>query len=87
MQVVRRSESRRVLNALDGLRPADREVLRLRAWEGLSATQIAAVLGLSPHAAEKRLTRAMKRLKSAYAKTSDKRLPIRPHQARKGGDT
>lgn len=87
MQVVRRSESRRVLNALDGLRPADREVLRLRAWEGLSATQIAAVLGLSLHAAEKRLTRAMKRLGSAYAKTSDKRLPIRPHPSKKGGDT
>ena len=86
-QVVRRSESQRVLNALDDLRPADRELLQLRAWEDLSASQIAEVLGLSQHAAEKRLSRAMKRLEAAYPKASDSSpLVSRPHPMRKGGD-
>ena len=85
--MVRRSESRRVLNALDGLRPADREVLRLRAWEGLSASQVAGVLGLSLHAAEKRSARAMKRLEGAFGKTSEKSsLVTRPHPIERGGD-
>ena len=86
-QVVRRSESRRVLNALNGLRPAEREVLRLRAWEGLSASQIADVLGLSLHAAEKRLARAMKRLEAAFGNRSEKSpLVTRPHPIERGGD-
>ncbi len=87
IQVVRRSESRRVLNALDGLRPNDREVLRLRAWEGLSASQIAGVLDLSLDAAEKRLARAMKRLETAVGNTSEKSsLVTRPHPIERGGD-
>lgn len=86
-QVLRRIESRRMLNALDRLRPADREVLRLRAWEELSASQIAEVLGISLHAAEKRLTRAMKRLEVAVAKTSERgSLVVRPHPIERGGD-
>ncbi len=86
-QVVRSSESQRVLNALDGLRPAEREVVRLRAWEGLSASQIADVLGLSLHGAEKRLARAMKGLEAAFGKTSEKSSPVtRPHPIERGGD-
>lgn len=86
-QVVRRSESRRLLNALDGLRPTEREVLQLRAWEGLSASQIADVLGVSLHAAEKRLARAMKRLETAFGNKSEKSsLVTRPHPIEKGGD-
>jgi RNA polymerase sigma-70 factor (ECF subfamily) len=86
-QVVRRSESSRVLTALDGLRPADREVLRLRAWEGLSASQIADVLGLSLAAAEKRSARALQRLETAVGKASVKKpLVTRPHPIERGGD-
>ena len=44
--------------ALDRLRPADREVLRLWAWEGLEARDIATVLGCSAGAAASRLSRA-----------------------------
>ena len=71
----------------DGLRPNDREVLRLRAWEGLSASQIAGVLDLSLDAAEKRLARAMKRLETAVGNTSEKSsLVTRPHVIERGGD-
>lgn len=44
--------------ALGSLRPADREVLRLWAWEGLEARDIAVVLGCSAGAAASRLSRA-----------------------------
>lgn len=44
--------------ALAQLRPADREVLRLWAWEGLEARDIAVVLGCSAGAAATRLSRA-----------------------------
>jgi RNA polymerase sigma-70 factor (ECF subfamily) len=47
--------------ALDGLPPADREVLELLAWEGLSADQAADVLGCSRAAIAVRLHRARRR--------------------------
>ena len=46
------------------LLPADdREVLRLVAWEGLSPKEAAAVLGVAPAAARKRLQRARSRVR------------------------
>jgi RNA polymerase sigma-70 factor (ECF subfamily) len=48
--------------ALARLRAADQEVLRLSAWEELSAAQIASVLGISANAASIRLHRARKQL-------------------------
>ena len=48
----------RVGAALTRLRPADAEVLRLWAWEGLEARDLAAVLGCTPGAAANRLSRA-----------------------------
>lgn len=62
MQVVRREEDEAVMRAVARLRPGDRETLLLSAWEGLSASQIAAHSGISVAAAEKRLTRAKHRL-------------------------
>jgi RNA polymerase sigma-70 factor, ECF subfamily len=47
--------------ALEGLRPAEREVLELLAWEGLSASQAAAVLGCSRAAIAVRMHRARRR--------------------------
>jgi len=47
--------------ALDGLPPADREVLELLAWEGLSADEAADVLGCSRAAIAVRLHRARRR--------------------------
>jgi RNA polymerase sigma factor (sigma-70 family) len=62
-----------VLTALQGLRPGDREVLRLAAWEGLGPREIGAVLGCSPNAAAIRLHRARRRLEHALDYPGDER--------------
>lgn len=48
--------------ALESLPEADREMLRLWAWEGLEPREIAAALGLTVNAASLRLSRARKKL-------------------------
>ena len=60
--VLRKSVDAAVLEALDKLRPADAEILRLAAWEELSGPEIAAILGISSDAVHQRLSRAKKRL-------------------------
>lgn len=62
VEVVAQYQRDRVTAALGKLRAGDREVIRLRAWEELSAPGIAAVLDVSVSAAEKRIGRALKRL-------------------------
>lgn len=61
--VVRRSEEEAMIHSLARLADADQEILRLRAWEELTGPQIAEVLGISVAAAEKRITRAVDRLR------------------------
>ncbi len=58
-----------MLTALAGLRPDDREVLRLAAWEGLDPRAMGLVLGCSPNAAAIRLHRARRRLQEAMDDT------------------
>jgi RNA polymerase sigma factor (sigma-70 family) len=53
--------------AIERLRPADREVLRLVMWEGLTHTEAALVLGCSANAVALRLRRARARLRSELA--------------------
>ena len=84
--VVRNSEQAGILAALGTLNHTDQEILRLRAYEGLTLNEVSIALGCSPEAAKKRSSRAMKRLHKAadQAMRSD-----RPHDARaipKGGD-
>ncbi|MDX6273155.1 MAG: hypothetical protein QOJ92_365 [Frankiales bacterium] len=55
--------------ALSRLAEADRELLRLWAWEGLAPRELAAVLDITPNAASIRLHRATKRLRTALGKT------------------
>jgi RNA polymerase sigma-70 factor, ECF subfamily len=59
---VSRAEAEVVLAAMSDLRPRDREILLLSAWEGLSHAEIAAVLGCSENASAIRLHRARQRL-------------------------
>jgi RNA polymerase sigma-70 factor (ECF subfamily) len=54
-----------VAAALASLSPADREVLLLVAWEGLSAVEASTVLGCSPEACRVRLHRARTRFANA----------------------
>jgi RNA polymerase sigma-70 factor (ECF subfamily) len=51
--------------ALAGMRETDRELLMLIAWEGLSPTQAASVLGIAPVTVRVRLHRARTRLRIA----------------------
>lgn len=76
--------------ALSMLREEDQELLRLVAWEDLSHSQIATVLGISVNAVAIRLHRArgryadaLARLKADEAKGS---MPIRTHQRVMGRD-
>jgi RNA polymerase sigma-70 factor (ECF subfamily) len=57
--------SAEVVDALSRLGDADREVLMLSAWEGLSGEEMAVVLDITPGAARKRLSRARGRLAAA----------------------
>ncbi len=60
---VESADQARALDALGALRRADQEILRLTAWEDLSTSEIAVVLGCSPDAAAARLSRARKRFR------------------------
>lgn len=79
--------ARRVTAALATLRPAEAEVLRLWAWDGLGPSQVARVLGVSPNAASIRLLRAKQRLREALAQpgpdgTGDERSDAPPDRSR-----
>ena len=65
----------RLLRALSALRPEDREVLMLTAWEGLDAGDASAVLGCSTAAFHTRLHRARTRLKAELDRQGEPTLP------------
>jgi DNA-directed RNA polymerase specialized sigma24 family protein len=65
-----------VHEALAALRPADREILMLTAWEGLDGHQVALVLGCSPQAVHTRLHRARARLAAQLRPGDD--TPLAP---------
>src|SRR2546430_4411706 len=54
--------------ALDGLSEPDRDALLLRYFERKSAREIAEILGTSEDAAQKRVSRAVERLRDFFAK-------------------
>jgi RNA polymerase sigma-70 factor (ECF subfamily) len=62
-QLLQRELARRVRQAVDQLPEAEREVLVLRKLEGLSNQEAAAVLGVDPATASRRLGRAVIRLR------------------------
>jgi RNA polymerase sigma-70 factor, ECF subfamily len=55
-----------LLLALDQLSLADRELLRLTSWDGLTRSDIAFVLGIKENAVDQRLHRARSRLKRRF---------------------
>ena len=64
--VVQQAEYDMVIEATSRLRPIDREVLYLAAWEGMPHRQIAEVLGCSIAAVDQRLYRAKNRLAKQF---------------------
>lgn len=72
--------------ALARLRPAEQELLRLWAWEDLSPTDIAVVLGTTPNAVSIRLHRARRRLADLLGE--ERKPPAGPgHNQVEGGRT
>jgi len=55
-----------VMQALDTLKPAEREILSLAFWEELDTDQIARILGCTKNAAAVRLTRARKAWRASF---------------------
>lgn len=58
---------RQVASALAALSIDDAELLRLTAWEGLSPTELATTMDLTPSAVRQRLRRARQRLRQQLA--------------------
>lgn len=83
--VVRRSEDARLLRAIATLRPSDQELVRLKAWEELSHSDIGEVLGISSHAVDMRLNRALKKLGKVMRPTKLKILNS-PRPVEEGGE-
>jgi len=84
-QVIRRQEDAELIAALERMKSEDQEVLRLRAYEGLTAPEIAVVLGVSSEAAKKRVARALGRLRKVVelADSGEWRREVLPE----GGDS
>jgi RNA polymerase sigma-70 factor (ECF subfamily) len=61
--VIRAELQARLLAALEGMNPIDREILALRHFEQLTNAETAQLLGLRPDAASQRYGRALLRLK------------------------
>ncbi|VAV98824.1 hypothetical protein MNBD_ACTINO01-1779 [hydrothermal vent metagenome] len=83
--VVRRDQDRRVLDAVARLKSTDQEVLRLSAWEELTAPEIAQVVGCSVSTAEQRLHRAKKRLAKVLSPSLERSIAAAPLTAEEGG--
>ena len=86
LQVVRSAEYEAVVSALDRLRPRDREVIKLRAQEGLTVPQISVALDCSEEAAKKRVTRALDRLRKEAGLARPGSTGTVPRATEEGGE-
>lgn len=94
-RAVHDEECRRVLEAIEQLKPADAELLLLVAWEQLSTADLAAVLDVTPNTASQRLSRARKQLVREFDRQDEQHdehqddrdhdHPIDAPDARQGG--
>ncbi len=90
-RAVHDEECRRVLEAIEQLKPADAELLLLVAWEQLSTTDLATILDVTPNTASQRLSRARKQLAHEFDRQDDPQddhdhdHPIDAPDARQGG--
>ena len=86
LQIVRNEQDSELVAALGSLKPDDQEVLRLRAYEGLTLKQISLAIGCSEEAAKKRVARALERLRKAAAINQPVPSGITPRAAQQGGE-
>jgi RNA polymerase sigma factor (sigma-70 family) len=74
-------DTRLLYQALDSLHEADRELLRLSSWDGLSNAEIAAVMGMKQNAIDQRLFRARSRLRGRFDDLSRELSEIKARNA------
>lgn len=67
--------------ALDKIPNTDRELLKLAAWDGLTRSEIAAMLSITDNAVDQRLHRARRRLRNAYERLESSRSHPTPTEA------
>ena len=83
--VIQNAEDRAVVEAVRRLRPQDREIVMLDAWEELSREEIAISMGMTRPAVDQRIHRAYRRL-ARILEPQKMPLPvISPPVAEKGG--
>ena len=66
------TESAEVEGVLEQLDPADRDLLTLTCWDGLTLTEAATVLGINPSTARVRLHRARQRIQACRTADADR---------------
>jgi len=74
-QVVRRTEDQELLEAMERMKPKDREILELRIWDELSRSEVATVLRISEAGVDKRYSRALQRLRRSLETRTKRRSP------------
>lgn len=82
--VIQSDRDRRVVEAVNKLKPTDREILMLYTWEDLPRQTIAEIMGLSKQAVDQRIHRSYKRLSRVLAPAMSG-ATISPRVAKKGG--
>ena len=83
--ILRNEEEKARIAALERLRAEEREIVLLRAWEGLSSREIAAVLDLTPKAVDNRLARIRTKLSKLLAVPAES-VESGPRSIMKGGE-
>ena len=76
--IVVRRDDKELLDAIDGLRAQDRELIMLVNWEEVPRAEIASMFGISRKAVDQRYRRALKRLAKC--------LPAAERSSEKGGE-
>jgi RNA polymerase sigma-70 factor, ECF subfamily len=74
-------EARLVQETLDSLKKDDREILRMAAWDGLSRSEMATVIGIKENAVDQRLFRARARFKERFDRLNKSTPQIDPREA------
>jgi RNA polymerase sigma-70 factor (ECF subfamily) len=83
--VVQSADDRVVSDAVQRLKPTDREIVMLDVWEDLSRAEIAEVMGMTRAAVDQRIHRAYQKLARALEPVSEIRSIGSPPVAEEGG--
>ncbi len=83
--VMRRGQDAALMKAIATLKPDDQELVRLKAWEELPYAAIGEVLGISAHAVDMRLNRALKKVGKAMRADPRSKMSS-PRPVEEGGE-